>query len=60
MKIDTDNVTAEFKFTFDEEEVEVVLEFHASPNASEFMSVPGFAQMAANAILRELQSGTSE
>jgi hypothetical protein len=60
MKIETDNATAEFKFTFGDEEVEIVLEFHASENADKFMSVPMFAQLVANATLGVIQSDTSE
>ena len=57
MKIETDNITAEFKLSFDDTEVEVVLEFHFSENAEEFINPGMFANLAANAILQAIQSG---
>ena len=46
-----DNPTAEFKLTFDEGEVTVVLEFHFSDNAEDFIDVPTFVNVAANQLL---------
>lgn len=46
-----DNPTAEFGITFDDEEVKVVLEFHLSENAEDFIDVPAFVEMASSAVL---------
>lgn len=49
-----DNPTAEFKLTFDEGEVTVILEFHFSDNAEEFIDVPTFVNVASTQLLNSM------
>jgi len=49
-----DNPTATFTLTFDDEPVDVVLEFHFSANAEDYIDVTDFVNDAAGTILRAL------
>lgn len=51
MAIETDNPTAEFEFTFDDEVVTVTLEFHLSDNAEEFFNVTALVEVISSIVL---------
>lgn len=52
--IDTSNPTASFEFTFDDDVVDVTLEFHFSENVEEFFDVTSLVEGMSSAILREV------
>lgn len=52
--VDTNNPTASFEFTFDNEVVDVTLEFHFSENVEEFFDVTSLVEGMSSAILREV------
>lgn len=56
MSTNTENPSAEFKLSFDGDDVIIKLEFHFSDNAEEFIDVAGFVSFAANAVLEKLGS----
>jgi len=49
-----DNPTATFTLTFDDDPVDVTLEFHFSANAEDYIDVADFVNDAAGVILRAL------
>lgn len=55
MKIETDNPTAEFELSFDDEKVTITLEYHFSDNAEDFIDVPAFVELASREILASMQ-----
>lgn len=55
-KIETDNPTAEFIFTFSGEDVVVTLEFHFSDNAEDFFDVGSIVNGMVAAIAKEVSA----
>lgn len=49
-----DNPTATFTLTFDDEPVDITLEFHFSGNAEDFIDIGEFVNDAAGVVLRAL------
>lgn len=49
-----DNPTATFTITFDNEPVDITMEFHFSANAEDYIDVTDFVNDAAGVVLRAL------
>jgi hypothetical protein len=52
MDIDTDNPTAKFELKFDDEVVTIVVEFHFSDNADDFIDVAHYVEAASYLLLK--------
>jgi hypothetical protein len=52
--------TTKFELTFDDEVVELELEFKFSENADEFLDVGMFVQLMTQVLLASMSSGTSD
>lgn len=49
-----DNPTAQFTLTFDDQDVDITVEFHFSENAEDFIDVETFVNLAAGELLRAI------